>query len=218
MIKAVIFDLDGTLLNTLEDLTDSTNFALRRYNYPQKTIEEVRNFVGNGVALLIERAVPNGRNNENFDKCLEIFKQNYSQNMCNKTKPYDGILKMLKILKEKNYKIAVVSNKFDTAVKDLCSKYFDGLIDIAAGENENCGIRKKPAPDTVNMVLKELNINSGEAVYTGDSDVDIQTAKNSKMHCISVLWGFRTRKFLEEHNAEIFAETPDDIVAAVGKF
>lgn len=215
MIKAVIFDMDGTLLDTLEDLAASTNFALRQFNYPERTIDEVRSFVGNGVALLIERAIPNGRNNENFDKCLEIFKQNYSKNMNNKTKPYDGIEDVLRNLRAQGYKIAVVSNKFDAAVKDLCEKYFTGLIDIAAGENEKLGIRKKPAPDTVNHVLKELNISNDEAVYVGDSDVDIQTAKNAKMHCISVLWGFRTRSFLKENHAEIFVQAPQELISAI---
>jgi len=215
MIKAVIFDMDGTLLDTLEDLAASTNFALRKFNYPERTVDEVRSFVGNGVAMLIERAIPNGGNNENFDKCLEIFKQNYSKNMNNKTKPYDGITEMLLNLRARGYKIAVVSNKFDAAVKDLCEKYFTGLIDIAAGENEKLGIRKKPAPDTVNHVLKELNISNDEAVYVGDSDVDIQTAENAGMHCISVLWGFRTRSFLEENQAEIFVQTPNEIIPAI---
>ena len=217
MIKVVIFDLDGTLLNTLQDLTNSTNFALKYFNYPQRTIEEVRNFVGNGVAMLIERAIPNGRKNENFDKCLEIFKQNYSENMNNNTKPYDGILELLKNLREKNYKIAVVSNKFDLAVKDLCKKYFPNLIDIAAGENEQCGIRKKPAPDTVNQVLKDLKLKNTQAIYVGDSEVDIQTAQNSKMKSIIVDWGFRDRKFLYEHGAEVIVSNPSEILDIINK-
>lgn len=212
MIKVIIFDLDGTLLNTLQDLTNSTNFALKYFNYPQRTIDEIRSFVGNGVALLIERAIPNGRNNENFTKCLEIFKQNYSKNMNNNTKPYEGILELLKKLREENYKIAVVSNKFDLAVKDLCKRYFPNLIDIAAGENEQCGIRKKPAPDTVNQVLKDLNLKNSEAVYIGDSEVDIQTAENAQMPCISVSWGFKTNEFLMKHNAQIIVNTPNEIL------
>ena len=215
MIKVVIFDLDGTLLNTLQDLTNSTNFALKYFGYPQRTIDEVRNFVGNGVAMLIERAIPNGRKNENFDECLEIFKQNYSENMNNNTKPYDGILELLGNLREKNYKIAVVSNKFDLAVKNLCKKYFPNLIDIAAGENEQCGIRKKPAPDTVNQVLKDLKLKNTQAIYVGDSEVDIQTAENAKMPCISVTWGFKTNEFLLEHNAKIIVNSPSEILTKV---
>lgn len=211
MKKIVIFDLDGTLLNTLDDLADSTNYALSKFGYPTRTIEEVRQFVGNGVAKLIERAIPDGKNNPNFEKCLSIFKENYAQNMYNKTAPYNGIIEMLSNLKSKGIKIAVVSNKFDLAVKELCKKYFEGFIDFAAGENEAQGIKKKPAPDTVISVLNEFNFAPEDAVYVGDSDVDIMTAKNSKMPCISVTWGFRDKKFLLENGATILINTPSEI-------
>lgn len=211
MKKAVIFDLDGTLLNTLDDLADSTNYALSRFGYPTRTIEEVRQFVGNGVAKLIERAIPEGKNNPNFEKCLAIFKENYAQNMYNKTAPYNGIIEMLSNLKSKGIKIAVVSNKFDLAVKELCKKYFEGVIDFAAGENEAQGIKKKPAPDTVISVLNEFNFAPEDAVYVGDSDVDIMTAKNSKMPCISVTWGFRDEKFLLENGATVLINAPSEI-------
>lgn len=211
MKKAVIFDLDGTLLNTLDDLADSTNYALSRFGYPTRTIDEVRQFVGNGVAKLIERAIPEGKNNPNFEKCLAIFKENYAQNMYNKTAPYNGIIEMLSNLKSKGIKIAVVSNKFDLAVKELCKKYFEGFIDFAAGENEAQGIKKKPAPDTVISVLNEFNFAPEDAVYVGDSDVDIMTAKNSKMSCISVTWGFRDEKFLLENGATILINAPSEI-------
>ena len=211
MKKAVIFDLDGTLLNTLDDLADSTNYALSKFGYPTRTIEEVRQFVGNGVAKLIERAIPEGKNNPNFEKCLSIFKENYAQNMYNKTAPYNGIIEMLSNLKSKGIKIAVVSNKFDLAVKELCKKYFEGFIDFAAGENEAQGIKKKPAPDTVLSVLNEFNFAPEDAVYVGDSDVDIMTAKNSKMPCISVTWGFRDKKFLLENGATILINAPSEI-------
>lgn len=211
MKKAVIFDLDGTLLNTLDDLADSTNYALSKFGYPTRTIEEVRQFVGNGVAKLIERAIPEGKNNPNFEKCLAIFKENYAQNMYNKTAPYNGIIEMLSNLKSRGIKIAVVSNKFDLAVKELCKKYFEGFIDFAAGENEAQGIKKKPAPDTVISVLTEFNFAPEDAVYVGDSDVDIMTAKNSKMPCISVTWGFRDEKFLLENGATILINAPSEI-------
>lgn len=211
MKKTVIFDLDGTLLNTLDDLADSTNYALSRFGYPTRTIEEVRQFVGNGVAKLIERAIPEGKNNPNFEKCLSIFKENYAQNMYNKTAPYNGIIEMLSNLKSKGIKIAVVSNKFDLAVKELCKKYFEGFIDFAAGENEAQGIKKKPAPDTILSVLNEFNFAPEDAVYVGDSDVDIMTAKNSKMPCISVTWGFRDEKFLLENGATILINAPSEI-------
>lgn len=211
MKKAVIFDLDGTLLNTLDDLADSTNYALSKFGYPTRTIDEVRQFVGNGVAKLIERAIPEGKNNPNFEKCLNIFKENYAQNMYNKTAPYNGIIEMLSNLKSKGIKIAVVSNKFDLAVKELCKKYFEGFINFAAGENEAQGIKKKPAPDTVISVLNEFNFAPEDAVYVGDSDVDIMTAKNSKMPCISVTWGFRDEKFLLENGATILINAPSEI-------
>lgn len=211
MKKAVIFDLDGTLLNTLDDLADSTNYALSKFGYPTRTIEEVRQFVGNGVAKLIERAIPEGKNNSNFEKCLAIFKENYAQNMYNKTAPYNGIIEMLSNLKSKGIKIAVVSNKFDLAVKELCKKYFEGFVDFAAGENEAQGIKKKPAPDTVISFLNEFNFAPEDAVYVGDSDVDIMTAKNSKMPCISVTWGFRDKKFLLENGATILINAPSEI-------
>lgn len=211
MKKTVIFDLDGTLLNTLDDLADSTNYALSKFGYPTRTIEEVRQFVGNGVAKLMERAIPDGKNNPNFEKCLSIFKENYAQNMYNKTAPYNGIIEMLSNLKSKGIKIAVVSNKFDLAVKELCKKYFEGFIDFAAGENEAQGIKKKPAPDTVISVLNEFNFAPEDAVYVGDSDVDIMTAKNSKMPCISVTWGFRDEKFLLENGATILINAPSEI-------
>lgn len=211
MKKTVIFDLDGTLLNTLDDLADSTNYALSRFGYPTRTIEEVRQFVGNGVAKLIERAIPEGKNNPNFENCLAIFKENYAQNMYNKTAPYNGIIEMLSNLKSKGIKIAVVSNKFDLAVKVLCKKYFEEFIDFAAGENEAQGIKKKPAPDTVISVLNEFNFAPEDAVYVGDSDVDIMTAKNSQMPCISVTWGFRDEKFLLENGATILINAPSEI-------
>lgn len=211
-IKVIIFDLDGTLLNTLDDLADSTNFALSEFNYPTRSKEEIRTFVGNGVAKLIERAIPDGKHNPNFNKCLEIFKQHYSINKYNKTAPYNDIINLLTELKEKTYKIAVVSNKFDLAVKELCQKYFPNLIDIAIGENEAAGINKKPAPDTINLVLEQLELTSNQAIYVGDSDVDILTAKNSNMPCISVTWGFRDKKFLLENDAKIIINNPKEII------
>lgn len=210
--KIFIFDMDGTLLNTLEDLMISTNYALSQFDYPTHTLEEIRFFVGNGVAKLIERAIPNGLNNKNYEKCLEIFKTHYAKNMYNHTSAYAGISEMLKALKDKNIKTAVVSNKFDLAVKELSNKYFGNLIDIAIGENEQAGIKKKPAPDTVFEVLNIMNLKSEDAIYIGDSDVDIMTAKNSNMPCISVTWGFRDREFLIKNNATIIVDKPEEIL------
>ena len=212
MIKNIIFDLDGTLLNTLEDLTDSTNFALNAFNYPKHTIDNVRKFVGNGVTKLIERAIPNGLSNPDFDKCLELFKAHYKENMYNKTASYSGVISMLKKLKSENIKTAVVSNKFDDAVRDLCKKYFSDLIDFSAGENEAHRVRKKPAADTVLKVLDYFKVKTPEALYVGDSEVDIQTAKNAHIDCISVLWGFKDKEFLIDNGAKILVSKPDEIL------
>lgn len=210
--KVIIFDLDGTLLNTLEDLTDSTNFALESFGYEKRSIDEVRNFVGNGVAKLIERAIPDGVGNKDYEGCLRVFKEHYSKNMYNKTAPYPGIIDMLKTLRQKGYGVAVVSNKFDIAVRALCDKYFSDLIDGAAGENEIAGIKKKPAPDSVYAVVARLGADLVNCIYVGDSEVDIMTAQNSGIPCVSVLWGFKDREFLIAHGAQIIVQTPDEII------
>ncbi len=216
MIQGVIFDLDGTLLNTLDDLCDSTNYALKQFGYPTRTLEEVRSFVGNGVKKLIERAIPNGSTNENLEKCLAIFKEHYKQNMYNKTAPYSGVLEMLKELRAKNVQIAVVSNKFDGAVKELCKKYFDDFIQVAIGENEAAGVRKKPAPDSVFKAIKELQISVDSVIYVGDSETDVQTAKNAEINCIGCTWGFRSREVLAREGATYIIGTPDEILKIVG--
>ena len=210
--KIIIFDLDGTLLNTLEDLTCSINFMLSKFGYSQKNNEEIKNYVGNGVYKLIERAIPDGISNPNFDDCVKIFKNHYKNNMYNKTSAYAGIEAMLEKIKNKNILTAVASNKFDLAVKELCEKYFGNLIDYAIGENEKYGINKKPAPDMILKILDKYGINSANALYVGDSEVDIQTAKNCKIKCISVTWGFKTREFLTENGGENIIDNPDEIL------
>lgn len=205
----VIFDLDGTLLDTLEDLADAVNYALRSMQMPERSIEEVRAFVGNGVRRLIELAVPEGFANPRFDETFERFKEYYGKHCNDKTKPYEGILPLLQELKEEGFALAIVSNKLDSAVKELSRIYFDKLVEVAIGERE--GVQRKPAPDTVFAALEELAVSGESAVYVGDSDVDLQTAKNAGLPCISVLWGFRDRAFLEEQGAEMFAETPGEI-------
>lgn len=204
MVKAVIFDLDGTLLNTLEDLWISTNFALSQFGYPERTFEEVRMFVGNGVRKLIERAVP--ENCQNIDECLAVFKKHYAENMYNHTVPYNSIEKILKDLQAQGLKTAVVSNKFDLAVKELCKKYFGDLIDIAIGQFDD--VPPKPAPNGVLKALKELGEET--AIYVGDSEVDVQTAKNANLTCIGVTWGFRDRENLK--GADFIIDEPCDII------
>lgn len=207
---SVIFDLDGTLLNTLDDLTDSTNYALSEMNFPERSRDEVRDFVGNGVEKLIRRAVPKGTSEEKIKETLGIFRDHYSKNMLNKTCPYDGITDMLCELKKQNIPMAIVSNKFDAAVKNLNKIFFDKYINTAIGESAS--VAKKPAPDTCICALEEMGISGKSTVYVGDSDVDIMTAKNSGLDCISVTWGFRSKDFLIEHGAKIIINRPDELL------
>ena len=196
-----IFDLDGTLLDTLTDLAASTNYALRTHGMPEHTIDEVRRFVGNGVRKLMERAVPDGTDNPLFDEAFATFRQYYMEHSLDTTRPYEGIPEMLAALKAKGCHLAVVSNKMMAATQELCRHFFPETIEVAIGENEAEGIRKKPAPDTVIAALRQLGVGEEGAVYVGDSDVDIATARNSNLPCISVLWGFRDRDFLLQHGA-----------------
>lgn len=201
----VIFDLDGTLLDTLADLADSVNFALAAYGFPARTVQEVRSFVGNGVARLMELAVPAGRENSQYEACLADFRKHYSANMQNKTEAYAGIMETLAQLKAGQYKMAIVSNKFDAAVKELNSVYFAEYIQVAIGEAS--GVAKKPAPDTVFKAMQELGASKGSTVYIGDSEVDVKTAKNAGVTCIGVTWGFRDRAVLEEAGADYIVDT-----------
>lgn len=208
-IDTVIFDLDGTLINSLEDLRVSVNYALFGFKYPKQTLDMVRRNVGNGIEKLIERSLPDGKDNVNYEVCLEIFKEHYKTHMSVNTKPYPHILETLVALKTRGYKLAVVSNKFDAAVKPLCQKYFKNLIDVAIGQSKDT--KKKPAPDTVYIALDELGSTSETSIYVGDSEVDIQTAKNSGMDCISVSWGFKTKEFLKQNGASVIIDTPLEI-------
>lgn len=201
-----VFDLDGTLLSTLGDLAASCNYALRANGMPERTMDEVRRFVGNGVKKLMERAIPDGLDNPLFEKTFADFRQHYMHHNLDTTCPYPGVMEMLESLRSRGKKVAVVSNKFYAATQALCKHFFGDLVDVAIGEHE--GIRKKPAPDTVIEALSQMNVGKEKAVYIGDSDVDITTAKNCGMPCISVLWGFRDYDFLVEHGATIFVTSP----------
>lgn len=208
--KTYIFDLDGTLLNTLNDLAASTNYALRQCGMPEHSIDDVRRFVGNGIRLLMERAVPQGAENARFEECFSIFQQHYLKHSLDTTLPYEGVNELIHLLRQQGCRMAVVSNKFYVATKELVAHFFPE-IEVAIGEHEAAGIRKKPAPDTVEEALRQLGVDKKDAVYVGDSDVDIATARNSGLPCISVLWGFRDRDFLVAHGATTFAEKPMDI-------
>lgn len=208
--KLYIFDLDGTILDTLEDLTDSTNYALYVNHMPGHSIEEVRNYVGNGIGRLIERAVPAGTPKEAQEKVLRDFREHYGAHCTDKTKPYDGIVPLIRRLRESGCMTAVVSNKADFAVQSLCRDYFPGLFDFVVGERE--GIRRKPFPDSVLEVLETLQVDRADAVYVGDSEVDIQTAQNAGLDMLAVGWGFRGERFLKEQGARTVLGKPEDIL------
>lgn len=211
MYNTFIFDLDGTLLNTLDDLAASVNYALRTHGMPERTLDEVRSFVGNGVRLLMERAIPEGSANPRFEETFATFRAYYMEHSLDTTRPYDGIPEMIHTLKQRGCRLAVVSNKFYAATQELIRHFFPEIT-VAIGEHEAEGIRKKPAPDTVFEALRQLGVGKEKAVYVGDSDVDLQTACNSGLPCISVLWGFRNRDFLLAHGATTFISHPEELL------
>ena len=211
--QLAIFDLDGTILNTLDDLADSLNHVLAQHGFPQHTADEVRMMVGNGILNLIKRALPNGTEQATVEAVCADFNAYYKLHSADKTKPYEGITEMLEQLKARGVKLAVVSNKADYAVQDLCVKYFGGIFDAVAGEKT--GVPKKPAPDGVNNILAQLGIERKNSVYIGDSDVDLQTAANSAMDCIAVNWGFRDEKLLRENGAKVIVSSPKEIAEII---
>lgn len=206
---AVVFDLDGTLTDTLEDLKSSVNFALRSFGFPERTLDEVRRFVGNGVKKLIYRSVPSGTSEELAKECLKIFKEHYKSNSLVKTKPYDGIIPMFEALKEQGIKTAVVTNKMHEAAVDIVRIFFDGLVEITVGQID--GVAQKPQPDGIYSALEKLGVSKEKAVYVGDSEVDCITAKNAGIPCIGVAWGFRDKAVLIENGANFIVDTPQQI-------
>ena len=207
-----IFDLDGTLLDPLDDLAASVNYALRFHGMPEHSIDDVRRFVGNGVRKLMERAVPDGTANPLFEETFATFRAYYVEHAQDTTCPYEGIPETLAALRERGCHLAVVSNKMRKATEELCRHFFPDTIEMAIGEDEATGIRKKPAPDTVFAALNSLHLTKESAVYVGDSDVDIETACNAGIPCISVLWGFRDKDFLLQHGAKTFISAPQDLL------
>lgn len=212
-VKALLLDLDGTILNTLDDLCDSVNFALSAHGHPTRTKHEIRTIVGNGVINLITRALPEGVSNEEFEKCLSTYKEHYEANKTNKTKPYDGILDALASLKQAGYKLAIVSNKHAEAVDGLYNLFFSSFADFALGNSPD--IPKKPAPDMVFAAAEKLGVKLNECVFVGDSEVDFQTAQNANIPCICVTWGFREENILRNFGATLFVHSPDGLIAAV---
>ncbi len=208
--SAVIFDLDGTLLDTLDDLTAAVNYALKKGNYPERTRDEVRKFVGNGMGSLIRRAVPKGTTWEESWEIIEPCNQFYSENCTESTKPYPGIEELLDRCKAEGLKIAVVSNKPDEHAKKICEKFFPGKADYVLGAKD--GVNQKPAPDMIFEAMDAIGVEPNGIVVVGDGDTDVQAAKNAGVDCISVTWGFKDRYFLENHCAKVIVDTVDEVM------
>lgn len=213
--QLAIFDLDGTVLDTLDDLADAVNVSLIQNGFPTRTREEVCAFVGNGIKKLIERAVPSGTPEAETARTLSMFKTYYAAHCADKTAPYAGILSMLTALREAGVKTAVLSNKADFATQALCRRYFPAHFDVVMGEREAEGIPKKPAPDAVFSVMRACGALPAETVYIGDSDVDVQTAANAGVDAVLVSWGFRSERFLLDRGARVVVHTPQELTAAV---
>ncbi len=208
--KIIIFDLDGTLLNTIDDLADGVNHSLEKFGYPPRTVAEVTNFVGNGIGNLIARALPGGKDNPDYERVFGEFRAFYSENCAVKTKPYEGVPELLAELKARGVARAIVSNKNDRAVRSLSEKYFAGTVETAVGERE--GVKRKPAPDSVLEVLRLSGFERKDALYVGDSEVDILTAENAGLDLVSVDWGFRPREVLNQNGAETIISRPKDLL------
>ncbi len=204
--KAAIFDLDGTLMDSLQDLYISTNYALQAMGYAARSLDEVRQFVGNGVGKLIECAVPQDTTQEQVAQCLSIFKAYYVQHCREHTAPYEDVVPMLRELKQRGIRTAIVSNKLQAGVDELYHEYFPGLIDVAIGEHPRA--RRKPHPDMVDQAVQQLGMQKADCLYIGDSEVDVQTARNAGLDCVAVLWGFRNRSLLEQAGATQFVIHP----------
>lgn len=210
-ITTIIFDMDGTVLNTLDDLTDSVNYVFSKFGLPARSRDEYRQFFGNGIGYAMKCAAPEGTPDSLIEEMIPVFKEYYDIHCLDKTGPYDGIIDLMKELRDSGYKLAIVSNKIDSAVKELNERFFSEYVSVAIGERP--GVSRKPAPDTVFAALAELGSSTDEAVYIGDSEVDLMTARNSNLPCIAVLWGFRDRDFLIKNGASAFAKTPEDIIS-----
>lgn len=213
MKKLFIFDLDGTILDTINDLYVAVNYSLEKSGLPVRNIDEVTAFTGNGIRKLIDLSVPYGTPERVTDTVFADFKTYYAEHCNDSTRPYDGIKKVLSELKKKGCLLAVVSNKIDSAVQNLVNLHFPDIFDSVTGQKD--GIRKKPYPDSVNFVLSALNVPRSEAVYIGDSEVDIATAKNAALPCVSVCWGFRSEPYLKSVGATILIHFPEELLTVV---
>lgn len=206
----VIFDLDGTILYTLEDLSDSLNTVLHREGYPLRTMEEVREFIGEGYRRLLERALPSGTEEVEIDRCTELWRKEYFNNIANKTRPYDGIIQLFKDLKDRGLRIGVVSNKMDEATKEACDFYFNGYVDVAIGDNPHR--KRKPAPDNIVEAIRQLGTEIHKSIFVGDSNVDVQTARNAGIKFIGVSWGYRSSEVLIQEGADLIIDRPKELL------
>ena len=213
-VKAIVFDLDGTLLDTLDDLWLSVNYTMDKFGFPHCDRREVRGFLGSGVRVLVEKSLPEDKK-DMTDECLSVFKAYYDVHKDDNTRPYDGVIDMLKAVRAAGLKSAIVSNKYDAAVQQLKNVTFNGLVDFAVGEGN--GIKTKPAPDGVLLALKNLGVSKDEAVYVGDSEVDLKTAENSGLKCVAVTWGFRDRDFLIECGAKNVIDATCELLPLIQK-
>lgn len=209
----VIFDMDGTLLNTLEDISDSINHVLAMYSFPCRKPDEIRSFLGNGAAQLMKLAIPDGSGNPRYQSCLEDYCSHYQENLQNKTHAYDGVMPLLGQLSREGYKLSIVSNKPDQAVKELADFYFGEYVKVAIGETD--GVSRKPAPDTVLKAIEKLGSTANKTVYVGDSEVDVETARNSGITCVGVTWGFRDREVLEQSGADHIIDNPQELLKII---
>lgn len=212
--KCVIFDLDGTLLYTLEDLKNSVNFALKESGFQERSLDEIREFVGNGIKNLVKRAVPENTDDATFEKCFLSFKEHYRLHSNDTTKEYEGVTETLRCLKDNDFLLAVISNKADFAVKKLCSEFFGDLFACAFGDRD--GVERKPSPDSVNEIIELLGVLRENCYYVGDSEVDVITARNANLKCIACTWGFRSRSVLEAEKPEYIIDDVKDILEIVG--
>lgn len=210
MKHAVIFDLDGTLLNTLGDLRAATNHALEVRGLPPHSMEEIRQFIGNGIRLLICRAMPEGTPEAEIDAALDDFKAYYAAHIHDRTVPYDGIPQLLTALRKRGVKVAVLSNKIDSASRQLIEYFFPGKTDVVFGEH--VGVPRKPDPTSCRMVMQQLGVQPEQVLYVGDSGTDMQTAKNAGLYAVGVTWGFRSKEVLLEYGADILVHRPEQIL------
>lgn len=205
-----IFDMDGTILNTIDDIAGAINYVLDIHGYPRRTVDEVKSFVGNGLKRALELSLPDGVAGDVLNQLFTELVAYYNEHSNITTRPYEGIVEVIHKLREQGKIVAVVSNKRVEAVRDLCDIYFAGCFDMALGDQD--GIARKPAPDMTNMVIEHYGIHKDKCVYIGDSDVDLMTARNTEIDCIAVTWGFRTREFLVEHGATMIIDRPEELL------